>query len=263
MVPRPYLWPLDHPGSLAEDVKGRTNRLIVLATLSLWIMLVVRLFDVEVSRLRRLVFPRPFAGFPMPFASDHPLADEAALSSKKHYPVVDHDVGFPFEARRCCRHAMNHMPSEEKSLTTREAALSWRVDAGRAYSVLRLHQYGGTMDSHANNSGPSNEPSESPGGTQAPKPGTLKEFENSVNGLIPVIGRVLVSAWNIQMRFLIAVGLMPLVQKYPWVLFATSFLLLAFVYPLGIAFTATGIAAITYNARSKDQFLVDLDKRDV
>ncbi|MDG4896486.1 hypothetical protein P9272_23240 [Mesorhizobium sp. WSM4976] len=65
------------------------------------------------------------------------------------------------------------------------------------------------------------------------------------------------------MRFLIAVGLMTLVQKYPWVLFATSFLLLAFVYPLGIAFTATGIAAITYNARGKDQFLVDLDKRDV
>ncbi|MER9915400.1 MULTISPECIES: hypothetical protein [unclassified Mesorhizobium] len=92
--------------------------------------------------------------------------------------------------------------------------------------------------------------------------GTLKELEDSIGRMMPLVGRVLASAWNIQMRLLIAVGLMPFVQKYPWVLFALAFVLLALVLPVGLAFIATGISALNYNVRAKDQFLADLERRD-
>ncbi|MBZ9760982.1 hypothetical protein LB553_08840 [Mesorhizobium sp. CA8] len=94
-----------------------------------------------------------------------------------------------------------------------------------------------------------------------PQRGTLKELEDSIGRLMPLVGRVLASAWNIQMRLLIAIGLMPYAQKYPWALFVLAFVLLGVVFPLGLIFTATGIAALNYDVRAKDQFLADLDKR--
>lgn len=79
--------------------------------------------------------------------------------------------------------------------------------------------------------------------------------------MMPIAGRMLAAVWNMQMKLLIAIGLMPLLQKYPWAMLGIASLLLAFVFPLGVVFSASGIAAMHFNANPKRQFLADLGSR--
>lgn len=95
----------------------------------------------------------------------------------------------------------------------------------------------------------------------APSPeGELRNVEASINEIIPIVGRILVSIWNIQMKFLITVGLMDYFVQRPWLLFALAVVLLAVFYPLGIVFSVTGIAAMNYGAKSESQFIVNTSK---
>jgi hypothetical protein len=95
----------------------------------------------------------------------------------------------------------------------------------------------------------------------APSPkGDLRNVEASINEIIPIVGRILVSIWNMQMKFLIAVGLMDYFVQRPWLLFALAIILLAVFYPLGIVFSVTGIAAMNYGAKSENQFMVNASK---
>ncbi len=90
--------------------------------------------------------------------------------------------------------------------------------------------------------------------------GELRNVETSINEIIPIVGRILVSIWNMQMKFLIAVGLMDYFVQRPWLLFALAIILLAIFYPLGIVFSVTGIAAMNYGAKSENQFMVNATK---
>lgn len=85
-------------------------------------------------------------------------------------------------------------------------------------------------------------------------------LEDSLNDMVPVAARALCSIWNLQMKLLIAVGLMPHLVRYPWLLFGTAFVLLGVVFPLGIVFTVTGVAAMQYGAEAKSNFLVNLER---
>ena len=76
--------------------------------------------------------------------------------------------------------------------------------------------------------------------------------------MVPIAGRIAASIWNMQMKVLIAVGVMPFLVQRPWLLFAIAFALLAFVFPLGIVFVVTGMAAMHFDAKPEDRFLVDL-----
>ncbi len=92
-----------------------------------------------------------------------------------------------------------------------------------------------------------------------PEGSSLKDVEKSINEVIPAVGRVLVGIWNLQMKLLIAVGVMPFLQKYPWMMAVIAFALLAFLFPMGVVFVVTGFAAMHYRARPDDQFLVIFD----
>lgn len=85
-------------------------------------------------------------------------------------------------------------------------------------------------------------------------------LEDSLNEMVPVAARALCSIWNLQMKLLIVVGLMPFLVRYPWLLFGTAFVLLGVVFPLGIVFTVTGVAAMHYGAEAKGNFLVNLER---
>jgi len=86
----------------------------------------------------------------------------------------------------------------------------------------------------------------------------LQRVEASLNEMVPIAGRIAASIWNMQMKVLIAVGVMPFLVQRPWLLFAIAFALLAFVFPLGIVFVVTGMAAMHFDAKPEDRFLVDL-----
>lgn len=87
-----------------------------------------------------------------------------------------------------------------------------------------------------------------------------QRVEQSLNEMIPIIGRVLGSVWNLEMKLLIAVGVMPYLVRHGWLLFGIAFALLAVVFPLGIVFTVTGIAAINYGAQARSNFMIDVKR---
>ncbi|TIN70479.1 MAG: hypothetical protein E5Y30_15840 [Mesorhizobium sp.] len=88
----------------------------------------------------------------------------------------------------------------------------------------------------------------------------VQRVEDSLNEMIPIVGRVLGSVWNLEMRVLIAVGLMPYFVRHGWLLFGIAVLLLAVVFPLGIVFTVTGVAAMSYGATASSNYIVDFKR---
>lgn len=98
------------------------------------------------------------------------------------------------------------------------------------------------------------------GQTEAPR-GDYQRVEDSLKDIIPIVGRLLGSVWNLEMRLLIAVGLMPYLVRHPWLLFGIAFVMLALVFPLGVVFTITGLAAMSYGAEPSSRFLVDPTRR--
>jgi hypothetical protein len=109
---------------------------------------------------------------------------------------------------------------------------------------------------------------EGAGETPEPRPGVVRQtsditqVEKSVNDMMPLVGRMLAAVWNMQMKALIALGLMGHFQKYPWVFVGVALLLLALVFPLGVIFSVTGLAALHFNVSARDQFLVNLEGRE-
>lgn len=74
-----------------------------------------------------------------------------------------------------------------------------------------------------------------------------------------VIGRYW---WNLQMRFLIATGTMRLFKAHWWLFFVLGFLLLAFLFPLGVAFVTSAFLAVRVDPpRAEDNFIVALRQK--
>jgi hypothetical protein len=84
----------------------------------------------------------------------------------------------------------------------------------------------------------------------------FKNAESSIDEMVPLAGKLLLSIWNLQMRGLIAVGAMEHVVRRPWLLFALALVLLAVVFPIGIVFAVTGLAGFHYGASPRGKFIV-------
>lgn len=87
-----------------------------------------------------------------------------------------------------------------------------------------------------------------------------QRVEDSLSEMMPIVGRILGSVWNLEMRLLIAIGLMPYLVRHGWLLIGIAFVLLAVVFPLGIIFTVTGVAAMNYGAEAGNNFIIDLKR---
>lgn len=98
------------------------------------------------------------------------------------------------------------------------------------------------------------------GQTEAPRD-DYQRVEDSLKEITLLIGRLLGSVWNLEMRLLIAVGLMPYLVRHPWLLFGIAFVMLALAFPFGVVFTITGLAAMSYGAEPSSRFLVDPTRR--
>ncbi len=72
---------------------------------------------------------------------------------------------------------------------------------------------------------------------------------------LSVIGRYW---WNIQMKLLQKVGIMPVFKAYSWLFWVVGFLLLAFLYPLGVAFVVSAFCAGTKDPKAENDFIVPL-----
>jgi hypothetical protein len=70
-----------------------------------------------------------------------------------------------------------------------------------------------------------------------------------------VVGRY---SWNMEMRIIKSVGVMPFFMSRWWLFVVLGFLLLAFVLPIGVAFIITAFSAGQMNPRAQDEFKVPL-----
>lgn len=77
---------------------------------------------------------------------------------------------------------------------------------------------------------------------------------------LAVVGRYW---WNMQMRLLIATGVMRFFRAQWWLFILLGFVLLAFVFPLGVAFVVSAFCAGEMDPKAKDNFLVPLKHDDL
>lgn len=72
---------------------------------------------------------------------------------------------------------------------------------------------------------------------------------------VSIVGRYW---WNLQMQLLQKIGLMPLFKAHWWLFLVAGFLLLAFLFPIGIAFIVSSYSAGQMDPKAENDFIVPL-----
>lgn len=85
--------------------------------------------------------------------------------------------------------------------------------------------------------------------------GAATEGFAAASASLIVVGRYW---WNVQMRLLVATGLMRLFRAHWWPFVAVGLALLVFALPFGVAFIVSAFCASEMNPRAEDDYLVPL-----
>lgn len=85
--------------------------------------------------------------------------------------------------------------------------------------------------------------------------GAATEGFAAATASLAVVGRYW---WNMQMRLLIATGMMRFFRAQWWLFIVVGFALLAFALPLGVAFIVSAFCAGEMNPKAEDDYLVPL-----
>ena len=85
--------------------------------------------------------------------------------------------------------------------------------------------------------------------------GATQEGLAAATTSLAVVGRYW---WNLQMRFLIATGVMRFFRAQWWLFIVVAFALLAFALPLGVAFTVSALCAGEMNPEAENDYMVPL-----
>ncbi|KFE36124.1 hypothetical protein [Thioclava atlantica] len=89
--------------------------------------------------------------------------------------------------------------------------------------------------------------------------GAAAEGVSAASASLAVVGRYW---WNMQMRLLIATGVMRFFRAQWWLFIVVGFALLAFVFPLGVAFIVSAFCAGEMNPKAEGDYLVPLKRDD-
>lgn len=85
--------------------------------------------------------------------------------------------------------------------------------------------------------------------------GAMQDGLAAATTSLAVVGRYW---WNLQMRLLIATGVMRFFRAQWWLFIVAAFALLAFALPLGVAFTVSALCAGEMNPKAENNYLVPL-----
>lgn len=77
-------------------------------------------------------------------------------------------------------------------------------------------------------------------------------FEESILEMYRGFRKICCIVWNLEMKLIKAIGLMPLFRKTGWSFVILAFLLLAVAFPLGMIFTVTGLVVVDDVAQEGD-----------
>jgi hypothetical protein len=88
-----------------------------------------------------------------------------------------------------------------------------------------------------------------------------QEIEQIGRDAVPILTRFFVAIWNLLMRGLIAVGIMPVFRKQPWLHAVLIFLVMAAAPYVGVFFLIAGLVAGSHGAKADNDFVVSLNKK--
>lgn len=86
-------------------------------------------------------------------------------------------------------------------------------------------------------------------------------LEKAANESVPVLARFFVGLWNLLMKALIAVGIMPVFRKQPWLHAVLIFLLMAAAPYVGVFFLVAAIVAMGKGAKADNDFVVSVSEK--
>ncbi len=93
------------------------------------------------------------------------------------------------------------------------------------------------------------------------KPDSYVAYGAATDGVAAVVASVSIVGrywWNFQMQLLQKIGIMPLFKAHWWLFLVVGFLLLAFLFPLGIAFVISSLCAGQLDPKAEEDFIVPL-----
>ena len=88
-----------------------------------------------------------------------------------------------------------------------------------------------------------------------------QEIEQIGREAVPLLTRFFVALWNMLMRALISVRIMPVFRKQPWFHAVLIFLLMAIAPYVGVFFLIAVIVAMGHGAKADNNFMVSLNEK--
>ena len=85
--------------------------------------------------------------------------------------------------------------------------------------------------------------------------GAAMDGLSAVASSVSVVGRYW---WNVQMKLLQKIGVMPVFRAHWWLFLVVGFILLAFLFPIGVAFVVSAFCAGAMDPKAENDFIVPL-----
>lgn len=85
-----------------------------------------------------------------------------------------------------------------------------------------------------------------------------KDIEKAAHDAVPVLVRFLGASWNLLMKALVMIGIMPIFRRTPWLLAVLIVAMMALIPPVGIFFFITGIVALDKGAAADKDFNISV-----
>ncbi|KGM46572.1 hypothetical protein [Pseudooceanicola atlanticus] len=86
------------------------------------------------------------------------------------------------------------------------------------------------------------------------------KIHHGVGGALTGVGVFARHIWNLEMKLLRKIGVMPLFRRTWWLFVVLAILLLMFVTPLGAVFVITALCGATMDPKPEDDFIVPLQR---
>ena len=91
-----------------------------------------------------------------------------------------------------------------------------------------------------------------------PETVSWKDIEQTAHDAVPIVIRFLSASWNLFMKGLTTVGIMPVFRRTPWLLVMLIVVIMALIPPVGIFLFIIGIVALDKGAKVENDFRISL-----
>ena len=84
----------------------------------------------------------------------------------------------------------------------------------------------------------------------------LQEIEQATSEVLPILIRILVALWNLSMKGMVSIGVMPIFKSAPWLFVVLMLLLMVLFFPVGVLFFFGALVAMSKNVNADNDFII-------